>query len=880
MKLKPSFVIIGTLCLLLNYTHAQDSKPLISNDSYKNWTQLFNYGISPDGNYIWYVEGTGLTEKRKLILANNNGETLKTFSVGLGNPSFSGNSKTLIYNSGLDSVAIFHIKSNRMYTFSGVKDLKVLKIANTDFLIYKVDEELIIRSLSGKLEKKFIEVKNYQIAPFNKGIILNSVQGLFWLSLPDLKITEIPSVQEVSNFVFDKNGQKLAFIGINNKRMSLYFNLLGNAYARELTTDSNLDSGSSLSSVDQIRFSPDGEKIYFMVQKSSPVSTHSNGVEALTSRLEIKVPNGPYLKENNELIAVTNLMDSTGRIRYLTQRNIFRDHQSTFGNNYVLLKTLPPTSGIEAHWNMQVKPYYRLVTLKDKQVIQFIPKDHYPADASVQLSIDEKFILWYDMKTNDLFSYQIEERKIVNLTKQLHLPLMKKQKLNLQWTKFRQGIYWGKYDRFFLIFDEFDLWKIDPRGIQSPKTLTQGRNLSIRYQFLPALVTNSDVINEGQKLILGAIDEASKNTGYWTVTINNQPICKPEVMMPYAFSDSFPLASAGYGSNYACKAGGSQCFLVVKQSAKFSRNVYFTRDFKKFIQISKIEPEKKYNWMSAELINYPMLEGKMGHGLLYKPENFDPNIKYPIIFNYYQKRSDELHAYRQPELNTTNIDVAWYVSNGYVVFMPDIINDEPGRITKNIVNAAESAVKYLSKYRWLDTSKIGLNGQSFGGYETNVLATNSKLFKAAVSVCGVSDWISYAGSLAIKGSALDFTEVGQPNLGATPWDEPEIYIENSPVFQVRQSVTPLLLVHGRNDDLAVPFAQSSELYYAFRRIGKPAWFLNYLDGDHGIFGLQQETLDFTIRVQQFFNHYLKNKPMPIWMINGENIGFKRSEIVN
>jgi dipeptidyl aminopeptidase/acylaminoacyl peptidase len=95
------------------------------------------------------------------------------------------------------------------------------------------------------------------------------------------------------------------------------------------------------------------------------------------------------------------------------------------------------------------------------------------------------------------------------------------------------------------------------------------------------------------------------------------------------------------------------------------------------------------------------------------------------------------------------------------------------------------------------------------------------------------------------------------------WESPEIFVENSPVMVSKDVVTPLLMMNNTNDG-AVNVRQAIEFFTALRRQGKKVWFLEYLEGDHGVHG--EDEFDYCLRKQQFFDHYLKGKPLPEWML--------------
>lgn len=268
--------------------------------------------------------------------------------------------------------------------------------------------------------------------------------------------------------------------------------------------------------------------------------------------------------------------------------------------------------------------------------------------------------------------------------------------------------------------------------------------------------------------------------------------------------------------------------------------------------------------MTATLLHWKMTDGDSRQGILYKPASFDSTKQYPVIFNYYGESSDCLNCYRPPELSSGELNIPWYVSRDYLVFVPDI--DIPkGHPGKGFANAVISAAAYLSRFTWVNKYKMGLQGHSFGGYGTNYIITHSSLFAAAQESCGPTDLISGYGAIRkYSGKSLQFIyERGQDNMGATPWERPDLYIESSPVLRADQITTPLLIMHNE-DDNTVPFAQAIELFTALRRLKKPVWLLKYEHEGHQLLN-EKNKLDFTIRQQAFFDHFLKDLPAAGWL---------------
>ena len=109
-------------------------------------------------------------------------------------------------------------------------------------------------------------------------------------------------------------------------------------------------------------------------------------------------------------------------------------------------------------------------------------------------------------------------------------------------------------------------------------------------------------------------------------------------------------------------------------------------------------------------------------------------------------------------------------------------------------------------------------------------------------------------------------EKTQSRIGATIWEKPELYKENSPLFYVPAINTPLVIMHNDNDG-AVPWYQGIEMFTAMRRLDKPVWLLNYNDEEHNLMQ-RKNRKDISVREQQFFDWLLKDAPPAPWLRDG------------
>ncbi|MDD4145455.1 MAG: prolyl oligopeptidase family serine peptidase, partial [Prolixibacteraceae bacterium] len=254
----------------------------------------------------------------------------------------------------------------------------------------------------------------------------------------------------------------------------------------------------------------------------------------------------------------------------------------------------------------------------------------------------------------------------------------------------------------------------------------------------------------------------------------------------------------------------------------------------------------------------------------YLPENIDSTKKYPLLVYYYERNSENLFRHQHPSPSRSVINKTFYSSNGYIVFVPDIVY-KVGYPGHSAYEAVISGTQYLlNKYPFINKNKMGLQGQSWGGYQTAWLITRTSMFAAAMAGAPVSNMSSaYGGIRWQTGLSRMFQyEHQQSRIGGSLWEKPLHYIENSPLFYAPDINTPLLMMHNDNDG-AVPWYQGIELFVALRRLDKPVWLLNYNGEPHNLKDTSwANRIDLSTRMFQFFNHFLKNQPLPEWMDKG------------
>lgn len=646
---------------------------------------------------------------------------------------------------------------------------------------------------------------------------------------------------------------------IKEKRYSLYL------YKNELcsmicdTTDQQISIGQSPSENGKLRFSHDGSKLYFGLAKTPRVQAKDTLTDDEIANVDVWNYLDPRLQpqqlkelesdKKETILSVFHLKEN--KITVLEDSTITDINTGFRGDGILALGYASDAYQLQASWTgRRYRDVYLINNLTG--VKELLLKAH---EGPVSLSNDGKFLAWYSMSDSLWHTMSLRSRKPV--THKVEGIAFYDEMHDVPGIPGPEGYAgWSKDDKLFVVYDRYDLWGLSPEGAHKPVNLTSGfgRSLSKRFRNLKTDNEVPYIGNENGAFLLSAFDEKTKKAGYYLSSEKNVP-------------QQLTEDDAKFGN--PIKSKNSQKVIWTKSDFKTFPNLWLSDlSFNNPTKISDANPQQaKYLWGTVEPYHWLSTEGDSLNGLLYKPENFDSKKKYPMLVYFYEKYSDQLHQHYVPKPSRSIISPTYCSSNGYIVFIPDISYSD-GYPGQSAYNAVVSGTLALISDGFIDKENIGIQGQSWGGYQVAWLVTRTNLFKAAMAGAPVSNMTSaYGGIRWESGVVRQFQyEAGQSRIGANLWERPDLYIENSPLFRVDKVETPLLIM-ANDGDGAVPWYQGIELFTAMRRLQKPVWMLNYNGDAHNL--LQRANMkDLDRRMMQFFDHYLKAEPAPEWMERG------------
>lgn len=468
------------------------------------------------------------------------------------------------------------------------------------------------------------------------------------------------------------------------------------------------------------------------------------------------------------------------------------------------------------------------------------------------------YVLLYNDKTRSYNAYNAATGKVNALAKDVKVALYDEEN-DVPDDPNPYGIMgWMDNDESVFVYDYYDIWQLDPNGNKPSINITNGIGRKNKLTFRNIIVDREErSLKPKQQLLLSVFNNKDKGSGLQYLTLGNL-LEMPKTPLTY------PVR---VGNIVKAKDAATLSFSTETYQKSPDIKIGNSFDLNATTLYQPNPQQANYNWGTSELFTWKAYTGKETEGILYKPEDFDAKKKYPMIVYFYERNNNTLHAYQAPSPTPSRLNIPFFVSRGYIVFVPDIWY-KTGYPGKSAYDYIVSGTRAVVAKGFVDSTKIGLQGQSWGGYQIVYLITKTNLYAAAWAGAPVANMTSAYGGIR-WGSGLNRQfqyEKTQSRIGATLWEKPNLYIENSALFSIPQIKTPLVVMANDADD-AVPWYQGIEMFTAMRRLNKSVWMLNYNNEAHNLIE-RKNRKDIQIREQQFFDYLLKGDKPAKWISEG------------
>lgn len=918
---------LGILFIFLFFNgFALGQKKALDHTVYNSWKSVKNQKISTQGNFISFEvnphRGDGV-----LHFTQPNSKFEKLFPRG-NKALFSTNEEVFVFSIKpgydtlrtleleevkkekwvKDTLAIYWIKEDSLVKIPNLLDFKIGK--NGGYLAYTIDKDSLVKKEGELSKKEKRQKKKKQKKDKGKDKPISKGNTLFVLNL---HTKEIKYIKNVSSFQLNKEGSQLFYITQTEKKKKQEFNVhlfdlkeecpkgydttfteigpitfgeknnltafiasqdttkenkLFKLYvwefekeAPKLTVDTlhfNNVKGLMPSNHGKLDFSENGEKLFFGLSDVPEKEEKDTLVKSEKAILDIWHYQDKRLQPQQLKELKKDKDNSFRTVLHLKSGSIFQLESDTLnvrildhGNSEFALGQSNERYADAYNWSYPwVRDYYR-VSLKDGTA-ELIEE---AVEYGIGLSPNGKYFVEFNSLESQYYERDLDSQIKSCMTCEVE---------NVNWQQDINGMIFNPgpegspgyvSENEILLYAEFDIWKynFNTKHITS-LTYREGEKKNIKFR-LNRLEKDSTYIDLTTSLF-HATDQQTFDEAIWTYFELDSTLTK-------RYETDHMLT--GFQK---AEIGGELIFR--QMNTRDYPDLYFTgMRFENPVKLSEANPQQsEYIWPTVEIIEWDSYNGEELRGLVYKPEDFDSTKSYPLLVYFYETYTERKNRHYIPQPTASIIYPTEYTSAGYVVFIPDILY-EPGYPGKSAYNSIMSGTdKVLELYPNIDSTKMGLQGQSWGGYQAAQLITMTDRYAVAMAGAPVSNMFSaYGGIRWASGLNRAFQyEHTQSRIGKTIWEAPELYVENSPLFGVPNIKTPLLIMHN-DDDGAVPWYQGIELFTAMKRLQKPVWMLNYNGDGHNLMK-NANRMDLSIRMRQFFDYYLLDQPAPEWLING------------
>jgi dipeptidyl aminopeptidase/acylaminoacyl peptidase len=502
--------------------------------------------------------------------------------------------------------------------------------------------DLIVRNLNNGKDRVFKLVSDYTFDKKGTKLAMrtskaakdsNSIAYVLLYNLATEKIdTVMRRLNDLKNFSFDEDGKQLAYVAERDssakalqKFYKLWYYTAGQDSAKLLAEKNTvgMQLGYTVSEHASIRFSRDGRRLFFGTAPINPAKD-TNLVDFELARLDVWHYNDDYLQPqqlknlSNEQKRSYTAMIRPGEERILQLGSTDAEDVTLVdeGNADWVLAESNKGNRISQQWEGRVRSSAYAIHLNDgsRRLIKSNSLGNFSPSPS------GKYVYWYEPDTKIYYTWNSVTGTIKNISEKIKEPLHDIENDVPDYPRPMGNAGWTAGDRYFLVKDFYDIWQVDPDGVEQPKNITNGfgKRNKIEFNYIN-LDRDKRFINADEMVLLRSFNKNSKYSGFYSKKINE--VSDPVLLIdgPYSFAN--PV-----------KAKNAEQYLVQRSNISKSE-MYSSSDLRTLSQLTDVAAQQKdYNWLTVELVKWKMFDGKMSEGLLFKPEDFDPKKKYPTGF--------------------------------------------------------------------------------------------------------------------------------------------------------------------------------------------------------------------------------------------------------
>jgi dipeptidyl aminopeptidase/acylaminoacyl peptidase len=738
----------------------------------------------------------------------------------------------------------------------------------------EIGSDLVIRTLADGSERTITDVAEFILADDGKQLIYaigardTAKNGVFAVKpgSADAPVAIADGKGKYSHLAWDENQTQLAFLSDRDDQSSkppkfaLYRWDRASAQAALLASAATAGFRKELVISDKgtITFSKDGSRIFFACAPPAPEKPPAADAAPDDTKAVVDLWNykDDYVQPIQKVRAERDRNRTFTAVYLVPEKRVVQIADTT-------METVTPSESAQWILGTDDREYRPLADYDERYA------DAYAVDAAtgqrtilakkhlgaLTWSPAGKYLLSFDGK--DWWTISVPDGKKVNLTANIAVKFFNEDDDRPQLPTSYGAAGWTKDGKSILLYDRYDIWRVSPDG-SGAKNITAGygRAHELRLRYTPTEAENPRErwIDSSRPAVLSAVNLKTFETGFFRASLDGG---EPRQLVLSKKTFSAPV-----------KAKEADVYLFTAQTFnEFPDLVVTDGAFKELRKVSDANPQKaQLLWGTSEIVPFKNADGVPLTAALYKPENFDAKKKYPMMVYIYERLTQNVNKFVDPR-PSHNINISYYVSSGYVVLTPDIVYTTgfPGQ---SALKCVLPAIQEVVNRGFVNEQAIGIQGHSWGGYQIAYMVTQTNRFRAVAAGAPVANMISaYDGIRWGTGLPRQFQyERTQSRIGGSIWQYPTRFIENSPIFWADRVQTPVMLLHNDGDD-AVPWYQGVEFYLALRRLGKEVYLFDYNGEPHGL-RKRPNQKDYTIRLQQYFDHYLKGAPAPDWMEKG------------